>query len=137
MVERNGMKCVIEDEAELIVGKEMLLESNSPQNSFATFFEDEGETGYFYAIDLRLGERIVDSLQIYNVSDVTDADIQSTVQIGWSDDGRKSALIINDYVHAVFDFDSQRGYCRTGFPSITDWSKDGHEWSDKALELFS
>jgi hypothetical protein len=130
------MKGVIENEAVLIVGKGMLLESNSPQNSFAAFFEDEGATGYFYALDMRLEEPVVDALQIYNVADVEDRNIPSTVQIAWSNDGLKTALIINEYVHAVFDFDTQRGYCRTGFPAITDWSKDGHEWSDKALELF-
>ena len=131
------MKGVIENEAELIVGNEMLLESNSPQNSFAAFFEDEGETGYFYALDTELEEPVVDALHIYDVSSVTDGSTPSTVQIAWSNDGLKVALIINDYVHAVFDFDSQRGYCRTGFPPIADWSEDGHEWSDKALELFN
>ena len=131
------MKGVIENEGELIVGKEMILESNSPQNALAAFFEDDAETGYFYVLDTSLAEPVIDALEIYNVSNVRDGNIPSTVQIAWSNDGLKTALIINDYVHAVFDFDSQRGYCRTGFPSITDWSKDGHEWSDKALELFS
>ena len=131
------MKGVMENEGTLIVGQETVLESNSPKNSFAAFFEDEGDTGYFYALDMERDEPILDALQIYNVSNVTDGSIPSKVQIAWSNDGLKTALIINDYVHAVFDFDSKRGYCRTGFPPITDWSEDGHEWSDKALELFS
>ncbi|CAN5560949.1 hypothetical protein BH10ACI2_BH10ACI2_13180 [soil metagenome] len=131
------MKGVIENQAIFIVGEETLLESNSPHNSYAAFFEDEGETGYFYALDMELEEPVIDALQIYNVSQVTDGNIPSTVKIAWSNDGLKTALLINEYVHAVFDFDSKRGYCRTGFPPITDWSKNGHEWSDKALELFS
>ena len=131
------MKGIIGNEGDLVVGKAMVLESSSPATQFATVFEDEGETGYFYALNSGLEEPILDALHIYNVTSVKDGDIPSSVQIAWSDDGLKSALIINDYVHAVFDFESQRGYCRTGFPPITDWSQDGHEWSDKAIELFS
>lgn len=127
---------MIENEGTLTVGQEMVLESTSPANSFAVFFEDEGDTGYFYALDTKLEEPVLDALHIYNVSNVTDGNIPSTVQIAWSNDGLKTALLVNNYVHAVFDFDTKRGYCRTGFPTITDWSKDGHEWSDKALELF-
>lgn len=131
------MKGVIENEGVLNVGQAIVLESNSFVNSFATFFEDDGDTGYFYAADTQLESPVLDALHIYNVMNVTDGNVASKVQIGWSNDGLKAALIINDYVHAVFDFESKRGYCRTGFPPIADWSKDGHEWSDKALELFS
>jgi len=37
-------------------------------------------------------------------ADVTDAAIESTLEIGWSDDGRKALLLINDQPHAAFDF---------------------------------
>jgi hypothetical protein len=121
----------------LLIGQPTVVDSNSPTTSFATVFEDEGDTGYFYALDTRLEEPILDALQIYNVATVSDGNVPSRLQIAWSPDGFKSALIINDYVHAVFDFESCRGYCRTGFPPITDWSNDGHGWNDEAIELFS
>ena len=131
------MKGILDKEEVFTVGKPLLLESNSPGEPFAVFFEDEGETGYFYALNMELDQPIVDAVQIYNVANVTDKEIPSKVQVAWSNDGLKSALLINDYVHAVFDFESERGYCRTGFPPIDDWSKQGHEWSDAAIELFN
>jgi len=118
----------------LIVGKEMLI--GSSWDPYETLFEDDGDTGYFYAVDTRLNDPVIDALHIYNVSNVTDGDKPSKVQIVWSNDGLKSALLINNYVHAIFDFDGKRGYCRTGFPPITYWSKDGHDWDESALDLF-
>jgi len=71
------------------------------------------------------------------VAGVTDRQIPSTVQIVWSRDGLKSALVINRFPHAVFDFQASRGYCRNDFPPPTgDWSKEGHAWTDEAIELF-
>ncbi len=131
------MTGILDKEEVFTVGVPLLLESNSPAEPFAVFFEDEGDTGYFYALNVEFDQPIVDALHIYNVANVTDKDIPSKVQIAWSSDGLKSALLINDYVHAVFDFESERGYCRTGFPPIDNWSKQGHEWSDAAIELFN
>jgi len=131
------MKGILDKEEVFTVGKPVLLESNSPEEPFGVFFEDEGDTGYFYALNMKLDQPIVDALHIYNVANVTDKDIPSKVQIAWSNDGLKAALLINDYIHAVFDFESQRGYCRTGFSPIDDWSKQGHDWSETAIELFN
>lgn len=131
------MKGILDKEEMITVGVPVLIESNSPQENVAVVFEDEGDTGYFYALNRGLDQPIVDALHIYNVANVTDKEIPSKVQIVWSNDGLKSALLINDYVHAVFDFESERGYCRTGFPPIDDWSKQGHDWSDTAVELFN
>jgi len=117
------------------------VEGPSPSTPFAAIFEDDGETGYFYALDTRQEENpIIDALHIYEVEAVTDKHRPSNVQIIWSLDDRKAALLINDYPHAVFDFDAKRGYCRSGFPppvGDTGWSADGHEWDDSALQLFA
>jgi hypothetical protein len=123
-------------EEELQIGRPVLLDSCSSENSFAVFFEDDGDTGYFYALDTKQEPSILDAVHIYNVKNIVDRDVPSNLQIAWSVDGLKAALIINDYVHAVFDFDANRGYCRTGFPPMTDWSKEGHHWNDEALGLF-
>jgi Uncharacterized protein conserved in bacteria (DUF2251) len=54
----------------------------------------------------------------------------------WSADCLKALLLVNGYAHAAFDFQAQRGYCRTGFPPNIQWSQEGHSWSDGAMDLF-
>ena len=121
------------------VGEPSVVEGVSPTLPLAVVFEDDGDTGYFYALDKsRPDNPIVDSLHIYNVASVSDKNLPSTVQIVWSQDGKKAALLINRYPHAIFDFEACRGYCRTGFPppAKDGWTKHGHEWNNKAEELF-
>jgi hypothetical protein len=120
----------------VVVGQEIVLPSDSPTNAFGVFFEDDGETGYFYAVS-RNGEdfAILDALHIYNVQNVTDRDKPSRVTILWSSDGLKSALVINEYPHAVFNFSERRAYCRTNFPE-PDSGWQGHEWNDQAMADF-
>ncbi|HUW59120.1 MAG TPA: DUF2251 domain-containing protein [Planctomycetota bacterium] len=132
------MKGEITVEQEFTVGTETVIDSRCQWSDFGVVFEDDQQTGYFYGLDLS-GEDmlILDAVHIYNVSNVTDKDIPSTVQIMWSEDGLKSALFINKYPHAVFDFEAKRAYCRTDFPPPReDWSQEGQEWDDTALELF-
>jgi hypothetical protein len=121
-------------------GDEIYVSSTSPLGSVTAVFEDDGDTGYFYAVE-RGGEpniRIPDAVQIYVARNVIDRDEPSELVIIWSADGLKSALLINDYPHAVFDFAAQRGYCRTGFPAPSShWPAAGHEWSDSVMELFA
>ena len=125
-------------EQSFFVGEETFVSSKSPDNNYGVFFEDDGDTGYFYCMDLsRETNQILDAMHIYNVASVVDKHKPSTARIEWSDDGLKSALFINDYAHAVFDFAGRRGYCRTNFPSPNaKWTSFGHEWSDSALEWF-
>ena len=122
---------------EILVGKPTAVESHSPLAPYAAVFEDDGDTGYFYALDLRDPQNPVrDAVHIYNVASVADRKIPSTVQIVWSTDGLKAGLIINRYPHAVVDFESQRAVCRSGFPkplSVGGWS--GHDWDDSAVGL--
>ncbi len=62
------------------------------------------------------------ALHIYNVEDVSDKHIPNHVLILWDDACTIAALCINDYIHAVYDFVEQAGYCRNGFPEA------GGEW---------
>ena len=123
-------------------GLPVVVASDSPVEPYSTIFEDDGETAYFHAYDRRpLAEQILDAVHIYNVSAVVDHSLESVVEIIWSDDGLKSALLINDYPHAVFDFTTKRGYCRTNFPNFqrTDEGggmKDSHEWDEAVMEHF-
>lgn len=125
-------------EQTITVGELVSIEGASPSQPFGIVFEDDGETAYLYGLDFRKeGNPIVDALCIYNVADVDDRTTPSHVQLAWSSDGLKSVLLINGYPHAVFDFESQRGYCRTGFPpSNEQWTQYSHEWSEEVDELF-
>ncbi len=127
-------------EQQILVGEPTVLEGPSPTPPFVVVFEDDGETAYLYALDTTRDDNpIVDAMLIYNVDSVNDRHLPSTVQIVWSLDDRKAALLINKYPHAVFDFEAQRGYCRSGFPPAAPagWTQHGHEWDDSALGLFA
>ena len=105
---------------------------------YSVVFEDDGETGYFYAEDQQSGKEnpIVDAVHIYNVANVKDAKRASELSIVWSADGVRCALLINDYPHAAFDFSSRRGFCRTNFPNLPTsgaWHTTDHTWSEEAI----
>ena len=123
---------------EFYPGQEAFLDSKSSSNSFAVVFEDDGTTGYFYALDTANEDQmILDAVHIYNAENVTDKDRSSIARIIWSASGEQAALLINEYPHAVFDFAGKRGYCRTGFPPPSQkWSSEGHEWDDAAMNFF-
>jgi len=122
---------------QLHVGTKTVVEGSSLDGRFTVVFEDDGGTGYFYALDPSVSPQpIQDTLHIYNVKDVSGRDIPSAIEIAWSSDNLKAALLINRIFHAVFDFSAKQGYCRTGFPPrISSWSQDGHAWSDQAIDL--
>jgi hypothetical protein len=120
------------------VGKQQLLGSDSPTTKCAVVFEDDGETGYFYALDKSPpGERIVDAHHVYNVDSVLDRYAPSVLRIAWSTDGREAALFVTGGCAAALDCVAQKGWCCSGFPPATgDWSKDGHGWDDRVSKFF-
>ena len=122
---------------QITVGTEEFVEGAAPDGSFVVVFEDDGDTGYFYALDQsQPGQSIQDAMHIYNVANVTDNHLPSVVELGWSPDNCKAVLLINEYAHAIFDFSAKRGYCRTGFPPPSEnWH--GHDWDDSAFKLFA
>ena len=125
----------------LHVGQPLVVDADSPIGRYATVFEDDGSTGYFYAIDTDVedGNPIQDALHVYDAASVTDAHVASTVEIGWSDDGLKVLLLINDQPHAAFDFERRQGWCQTGLPpeaSASGWSKAPRQWSEDVEALF-
>ncbi len=134
------MAAILVAESQLIIGQELVFGGASPKHpQFSAVFEDDGETGYFYAQDKNQdGNPIVDALGIYNVADVNDRGAPNRAQICWSEDGLKAALVISDQLHAVFDFSAKRGYCRSGSPPPApgEWAIHGHGWDDAALALF-
>jgi len=122
---------------------EALFSSVSPRSDWAVVFEDDGVTGYFYATawdpgaEGRFG-KVYGALHIYNVVNVSDRDKASRLQIGWSEDGAATVLLINSYPHAVFDRNSNRAMCRTGFPpparsSLFNLSE---KWDSSVIDQF-
>src|SRR5262245_15390371 len=96
-------------------GDKRLLGSVSKDGRAAVVFEDDGVTGYVDACEL-VGCHILDAMQIYNVESVVDRDLAAEYKIGWSPGGHQALLLINGWPHAVFDFDREKGWCRSGFP---------------------
>ena len=125
-------------ESNLMAGQAVVLEGASPEYDYRCVFEDDGETGYFYAVDPESAEQpIVDALLIYEVGRGEESNRTSLVQIAWSTDGLKAALLIDNHPHAVFDFERQRGYCRRAFPPPSNWATNDHAWDDCALDAFA
>lgn len=92
------MPSTIEAEETFLVGEETFVGCKSPTSQYGAFFEDDGDTGYFYGLDTSVeGNQIRDALHIYNVASVVDKGKPSLVQIEWSEDGMKAAFFINGY----------------------------------------
>ena len=125
----------------LRVGQPLVVDADSPIGRYATVFEDDGDAGCFYAVDTDVedGNPVQDALLVYLAADVTDADLASTLEIGWSKDGLKALLLINDLPHAAFDFEKRQGWCLTGLPEAAvnkAWSKGPRAWSEDVEALF-
>lgn len=121
------------EDVELVIGEKRVIEAPAPEQSFVVAFEDDGESGYFYACDKEAETFIVDAMHIYNVTQSKHM-APMGLDIFWSSDGHVAALFIERVAHAVFDFSQKRGWCRSGFPQPSpDWT--GHAWENAALEL--
>lgn len=135
------MPIIYTAEKAISVGQPTVIHGAAPQGTYAVVFEDNGETGYFYAVDAsKQDQTIRDSLHIYDVAGVTDRNQPSVIEIGWAKDNQKAVLLINGYPHAIFDFAAKQGYCRTGFPEPaagSEWGSEGHAWRESAVELFA
>lgn len=129
------MNITADRQEKIFVGNNIVIDSASGKHStYNVVFEDDGETGYFYAMDMNYEMPIQEALHIYNVKNVADKEKASEILIAWSQDGYKSILFINNYPHAVIDFKEKRGYCRTGFPprdKRSEWSISGHDWDEE------
>lgn len=128
------MKMYIYEEEDFLPGKDTFIDSTA-DNMNAVVFEDNEETGYFYAVERNERLKILDALHIYNVKDVVDKNRPSTLKISWSEDESIALLSINNYYHALFDFKNKAGYCRTGFPENGSWAEvKERKLTDELLE---
>ena len=121
----------------LMVGEPSVFEFQAPRGTLSVVFEDDGETGYFYALDYSSASQpIQEAVHIYDVMSVVGRDRPSVVRIAWSADATKASLWINDYPHAVFDFAAKRGYARSNFPPPRKWKSHDFSWDDQILKYF-
>ena len=136
---QRAMNATIEAEKMIVAGDKSFVDAGSPTNSFATFFEDDGDTGYFYAVERKASDlSIRDALHVYNVASVPERNRPRCLTIVWSRDGLKSALLLDGLAQAIFDFAAKRGYRRSGCPPPSShWPDAGHQWNDAAMELFA
>src|SRR5262245_34851230 len=95
---RQMQKSVLVAENKFQPGNAITIQGSSPSTQYSVVFEDDGETGYLYGLDTSSPEiQILDALHIYNVSNISDGDIPSQIQIIWTADGLKALLLINNY----------------------------------------
>jgi hypothetical protein len=132
------MKPYLGARLKIIIGESSVVESDAKEHPYGVVFEDDGDTGYFYARNFAIEDAaVVDALHIYSVQGVRDRNIPSIIRIVWSNDWSKSALLINDIPHAMFDFIKKTGYSIDNFPDAdpeTGWTHA--PWDNKLKEYF-
>jgi Uncharacterized protein conserved in bacteria len=131
------MKGYLLREQPFTAGDNTFIECTAEENNYAVVFEDDTDTGYFYAVEMDPatgGQRILDALHIYNIEEVADEERQGTIRIIWSTDWLRCALVINKQCHAVFDFKNHGGYCRSEFPPPNQfWTKGERTLTDEMV----
>jgi hypothetical protein len=119
-------------------GEDLFLESFSPENRYGVVFEDDGEAAYLYAVEKDqegAAVRILDALHIHEFdNDEAPPANPSRLQILWSRDWQKSALLVDGYVHALFDFASHGGYNINEFPPPNAiWTNGDRKLTDELI----
>jgi hypothetical protein len=116
------------------IGDALVLQLDAPSREVSVVFEDDGDTGYFYALAPTVsGElELLDALHVYNA----EADLRGTdvrLELAWSDDSLRAGLRINASLWALFDFGEQAGWSRSNYPPPAGrWKMGGTrpEWHD-------
>lgn len=133
-------------------GQDLFLESSSPENRYGVVFEDDGDSAYFYAVEKDAegdGMRVLDALHIHEEDDPEEEDEAeeeddaeedfepADLKIIWSRDWLKCALVLDGYVHALFDFENQGGYNISEFPPPNEvWTKSDRTLTPELVKKF-
>jgi hypothetical protein len=124
-------------EAKIIVGTpDTFLDSTAAAGTVGVVFEDDGTTGYFYAMRPGTEAGILDALHVYDVVDVADRELPATVQIFWDVTETAAVLLIGGYAHALYDFQRMAGFCRNAFPPARDGQNLKRELTDELIEQY-
>jgi hypothetical protein len=124
-------------EAKVTVGtSDTLLESTAAAGERSVIFEDDGTTGYFYAIRPGAELEILDALHVYDVASIADRQIPVTVQIFWAENRAAAVLLINGHSHALYDFERSVGFCRNAFPAARNQQLLKRKLTDELVEQY-
>ena len=124
----------IYNEEDFYVGKETVIDSFFDNLDYGVVFEDDGLTGYFYAVNIVDDNfEIIIAVHIYDVESIVDKNIISNIKILWSEDFNKAYLKINNYFHAVIDFENRKAYSRNNFPPANNDEWENLELTDNLL----
>jgi hypothetical protein len=104
----------------------------------AAVFEDDGRTGYFYALDESLeGNPILDAVHIYNVEDISDATFLLTLKSAGLKTVRSACSLSTDIRMQRSISWGKMGTAEADTTPINKvWSVSGHEWSDSVDDFF-
>jgi hypothetical protein len=116
--------------------KNRLISSAASNNEFQVLFEDDGTTGYFYALRNANELELLDALHIYNVADIEDREVPITAQIFWDEAQNTAVLLINGKSHALYDFQRQAGFCRNAFPPAQNGQLGSRELTDELVDKY-
>ncbi|RAK66631.1 DUF2251 domain-containing protein [Hymenobacter edaphi] len=129
-------------EAQFLIGQpapgadNYLLSSVAAHGGYEMMFEDDGTTGYVYAIGNKPGPELLDALHIYNVPDVADRHRPVAASLIWNEAEDAAAFVLNGYCHALYDFRQQVGFCRTGFPPPRQPQATPRELTDELVDQY-
>jgi hypothetical protein len=127
------MKGFLMQDREWVPGEDLFIESVSPENAFGVVFEDDGDTAYFYAVERDqegTGMQVLDALHIFEGTGGP-----AKLQIVWSRDWLKCALVIDGKCHALFDFETHGGYNIDEFPPPNGiWTHGDRKLTDEIVK---
>ncbi|HET6253889.1 MAG TPA: DUF2251 domain-containing protein [Puia sp.] len=150
------MKGYLMVDREWVPGEDLFLESVSPENQFAVVLEYDGETLYFYAVERDMegpGMRVLDALHIWQRqqdggreepngrTEEPDEGREEAnerpvrLQVFWSRDWQKCALVIDGRCHAAFDLEAHGGYNINEFPPPNEhWTHGDRKLTDEIID---
>ena len=124
-------------EAKITIGMpDTFIDSTSAAGTIGVVFEDDGTTGYLYAVRPGITMELIDALHVYDVANVSDRQVPVLLQIYWDVAGTAAVLLINGYCHALYDFQRMVGFCRNAFPSARNGQTLKRELTDELIELY-
>lgn len=120
-------------------GNDSFAATAAPDGRYGAFFDDDGESAYFYALDLDSDDLILDAVRVYDAIRYPHRKRHSSLAIEWSPDGRKCALLLDGVPQAAFDFEAKRGFSRNRLPAPyrpgrNSWPASDHAWSDAVVD---
>jgi hypothetical protein len=125
------MKGYLLKEQDITIGEDLFIQVDCPENNYTVVFEDDTDTGYFYAAERSPQDaslRILDMLHIYDADAIKESARNARLAIVWSSDWECCALVLDNVCHALFEFKNQGGYNLTEFPPPNSiWTRHGRK----------